>query len=172
MGNESAIIIPVPEVEPIVGPLRLKYDATTRLGVPAHITLLYPFCPPQSVDTEIETLRGACRSMERVSFSFTEVRRFPSTVYLHPDKSEVFVQIIKALTQIWPHCKPYRGIHDEVIPHLTVADGLDIRSLVTVEDSLRSHLPVQCVAKEVWLLTSDHAGMWSRKAFFSFAAPK
>src|SRR5277367_3174305 len=74
MGNESAIIIPVPEVEPIVGPLRLEYDGTARLGVPAHITVLYPFCPPQTVGTEIETLREACRSIEMFPFSFTEVR--------------------------------------------------------------------------------------------------
>jgi 2'-5' RNA ligase len=172
MGNESAIIIPVPEVEAIVGPLRLEYDGTAGLGVPAHITVLYPFCPPQSVGTEIETLREACRSIEMFPFSFTEVRRFPSTVYLHPDKSEVFVQITKTLARLWPQCKPYGGIHDEVIPHLTVADRVDVGSLVTVEDSLRPHLPLQCVAREIWLLISDHAGMWSRKTFFSLAAPK
>jgi len=166
------MIIPIPEVEPIVGPLRLEYDETARLGVPAHITVLILFARRQSVGTEIETLREACRSIETFPFSFTEVRRFPSTVYLHPDKSEAFVEITKTLAQLWPQCEPYNGIHDEVIPHLTVADHVDIRSLVMVEDSLRRHLPVQCVARETWLLTSDHAGMWSRKAFFSLASPE
>ena len=42
MGNESAIIVPAPEVEPVVGPLRLQFDMGARLGIPAHITLLYP----------------------------------------------------------------------------------------------------------------------------------
>jgi hypothetical protein len=90
MVNETAIIIPVPEVELVVGVLRLEYDPTARLGVPAHITVLYPFCPLQSVGTEIKALGEACRSIEMFPFSFTEVRRFPSTVYLHPDKTKAF----------------------------------------------------------------------------------
>jgi hypothetical protein len=48
MGNDSAIIMPVPEVEAVVGPLRLQYDALARLGIPAHITLLYPFVDRRS----------------------------------------------------------------------------------------------------------------------------
>jgi hypothetical protein len=43
MGNDSAIIMPIPEVEAVVGPLRLQYDALALLGIRAHIRLLYPF---------------------------------------------------------------------------------------------------------------------------------
>jgi hypothetical protein len=66
MGNESAVIIPIPEVEPIVGPLRLHYDRAAHLGVPAHITLLYPFCPPQTVSAEIKTLARIIREWEEI----------------------------------------------------------------------------------------------------------
>jgi hypothetical protein len=45
MANESAIIMPVAEVEPIVSPLRLQCDQSAALGVAAHITLLFPFYP-------------------------------------------------------------------------------------------------------------------------------
>ena len=166
MGNESAIIVPIPEVEPIVGPIRLKYDGAARLGVPAHITLLYPFRRPQDIDGEIKTLRDFCASIEAFPFSFTEVRRFPSAAYLHPDKSETFAQITRMLVKMWPECKPYGGVFSDIIPHLTVADRVDLETLSAVEVSLRSHLPVECVATEVLLLTSDDSGMWSTKYYF------
>jgi 2'-5' RNA ligase superfamily len=172
MGNESAVIIPIPGVEPIVGPLRLQYDGAAHLGVPAHVTLLYPFCPPSAVDVEIKTLRDICASVAAFPFSFTEVRRFPATAYLHPDKSEAFAQIIRTLVNIWPTCKPYNGAFPDIVPHLTVADHVDIETLKAVEDSLRRQLPIKCVAREVWLLTSDQAGMWSTKALFSLGGAR
>jgi 2'-5' RNA ligase len=172
MGNESAVIIPIPEVEPIVGPLRLHYDRAAHLGVPAHITLLYPFCPTQTVSAEIKTLRDVCASIEAFPFSFVEVRRFPATAYLHPDKSEAFVQITRTLVKTWPDYKPYRGTHPDIVPHLTVADHVDIETLNAVEDSLRCQLPIRCFAREVWLLASNDSGMWSKKALFPLAASK
>ena len=166
MGNESAIIVPIPEVEPIVGPFRLQYDRSARLGVPAHITLLYPFRRPQDIDREIKTLRDLCASIEAFPFSFTEVRRFPAAAYLHPDKSEKFAQITRMLVKMWPECEPYGGVFSDIIPHLTVADRVDLETLSAVEVSLRSHLPIECVAREVQLLTSDDSGMWSMKYSF------
>jgi 2'-5' RNA ligase len=172
MANESAIIIPIPEVEPIVGPLRVLYDHTAHLGVPAHITLLYPFCPPHAIAGEIATLSLASASIEAFPFRFTEVRRFPATAYLHPDKAETFAQITRTLLKTWPDYKPYGGAVSEIIPHLTVADKVEDESLSVVEDSLRRSLPIQCIAREIWLLTSDDAGVWSKRAVFPLVAAK
>jgi len=172
MGNESAVIIPIPEIEPIVGPLRWQYDQAARLGVPAHITLLYPFCPATPARDAISGLREVGASFEAFPFSFTEVRRFSGTAYLHPDRSETFVQITKTLMKMWPDCKPYDGAFLDIIPHLTVADRVALETLSEVEDSLRYRLPIACFAREIWLLASDHAGMWSKKAFFPLAASK
>jgi 2'-5' RNA ligase len=170
MASESALIIPISEVEPIVGPLRLRYDRAARLGVPAHITLLYPFRPAETAADELKTLRKACALIPVFSFSFTEVRRFPATAYLHPDKSAIFVQIIEALVKLWPDCKPYGGAFTEIVPHLTVADQVDIKTLDEVESSLRLQLPIKCVARKVLLMTCDKAGMWSTMASFPLSA--
>jgi 2'-5' RNA ligase len=171
MANESALIIPISEVEPIVGPLRLHYDAAARLGVPAHVTLLYPFYPVAAAIAEMKALRDLCATIAAFPFSFTEVRRFPATVYLHPDRSETFAHITRALANLWPDCKPYGGIHADVIPHLTVADKVSAETLNAVEEMLRHQLPLKCLAREVWLLTSDHAGVWSTAARVPLSAP-
>ena len=167
MGNESAVIVPVPEVDPIVATLRLQYDPASRLDVPAHITLIYPFVHLQAVAHELKTLAKICESIAAFRFAFTEVRRFPATAYLHPDKSETFVQITKTLMNMWPECRPYGGAFPDIVPHLTVADGVSAEILSTAEDLLHCHLPILCVAREIWLITSDRAGVWSKEASFS-----
>lgn len=170
MANESAVILAIPEVEPIVGPLRLQYDRVARLGVPAHITLLYPFRPAETVADEIKTLGELCASIPAFSFCFTEVRRFPATAYLYPDKFETFAQITEALVKLWPDCRPYGGAFADIVPHLTVADKVDTKTLGELESFLRLQLPIKCMAKEVLLMTSDEAGMWSIMARFPLSA--
>jgi hypothetical protein len=149
MGNESAMIIPIPEAEPIVGGLRWQYDRAARLGVPAHVTLLYPFRPPHVLDGELGTLREVFALIKAFPFSFTEIRRFPTTAYLHPDQAESFVHVTSLLVRKWPECVPYGGVHRAIIPHVTVADGVDAATLDAVEVSLRGQLPIPCVARQV-----------------------
>ena len=45
----SAFAVKVPAADPLVAELRAQFDATARLGVPAHITVLVPFMPPQRI---------------------------------------------------------------------------------------------------------------------------
>lgn len=85
MASESAIIVPIDGVGSVVTSLRRQYDKAASLGVPAHITLLYPFQSPPAAAEEIETLAGLFSKVPAFAFSFTEVRRFPATLYLHPD---------------------------------------------------------------------------------------
>jgi hypothetical protein len=42
---QSALLLPVPAAESVVGPHRARRDASARDGVPAHVTVLYPFLP-------------------------------------------------------------------------------------------------------------------------------
>lgn len=168
MDNESGIIVPVAEVEPLVGNWRQQYDEVARFGVPAHITLLYPFRPPSAAALEIDALRGFFSSVQPFEFSFTAVRRFTATVYLYPDASEQFIQIINRLVQRWPDCPPYGGAFADIVPHLTVADKVDAAIMSDVEKSLVGGLPVRCVAREAQLLFSNAEGSWSHQASFPF----
>ena len=43
---QSAFVVPVPEAEPWVKDLRERYDPIAAVGMPAHITVLFPFIPP------------------------------------------------------------------------------------------------------------------------------
>jgi hypothetical protein len=46
---ESAVLVPVPEAERGVSGHRNRLDRAAVWGVPAHVTVLYPFVPPPAV---------------------------------------------------------------------------------------------------------------------------
>ncbi|WP_285683584.1 hypothetical protein [Actinoplanes sp. NBRC 103695] len=51
MALETALIIPVPAAEPVLGAHRSRLDRAASWGVPAHVTVLYPFLPLSSIRT-------------------------------------------------------------------------------------------------------------------------
>ncbi|HEX7958422.1 MAG TPA: 2'-5' RNA ligase family protein [Terriglobales bacterium] len=169
MPNESTIIVPVPEAEPLFGTLRGNHDRVAAAGIPAHITLLYPFLPPAFALEQVTELERLFGSMHAFEFSLVDVRRFSATLYLHPNEAGRFRAMTDMLSAKWPGCKPYNGAFADVIPHLTVADKVDAATMDTVEPSIRPHLPIRCTANEVWLMCSDNQDRWSRKACYRFA---
>lgn len=43
---QSALVVLVPEAEELVAPFRAAYDAAAAAGMPAHVTILFPFASP------------------------------------------------------------------------------------------------------------------------------
>ena len=121
---ESALVIVVPEAEPLVSDWRAQYDWSAQRGVPAHITLLYPFVPTEKVDDELlSQLRDLFGSEEAITFELPRVARFPEVAWLAPEPTEPFKALTDLITARFPDYPPYEGAHDVVIPHLTVAEG-------------------------------------------------
>ena len=50
---QTGFVVLVPEAEPLVGAFRAEHDESARLGVPAHITVLFPFMDPASITEKI-----------------------------------------------------------------------------------------------------------------------
>ena len=66
---ESALVILVPEAEALVGSFRDLHDAGAAVGVPAHITVLYPFKPPDEIDEAVlERLRHLILAVRAIQF--------------------------------------------------------------------------------------------------------
>jgi hypothetical protein len=73
---ESALVILVPEAEALVGSFRDLHDAGAAVGVPAHITVLYPFKPPDEIDEAVlERLCHLFSRFEPFNFALTTIRR-------------------------------------------------------------------------------------------------
>ena len=50
---QSAVILPVPEADAVIGEWRRRLDRSAAWGVPAHVTLLFPFVAPADIDARV-----------------------------------------------------------------------------------------------------------------------
>lgn len=165
----SALVVLVPEAEVLVKPFRDTYDPSAAAGMPAHITLLYPFKPSDEVDeTVIDNLRGCFVRFGPFRFSLDETRRFPVEVlYLAPVPDGDFRRMTEAIWERYPETPPYGGKFANVIPHLTVAQLDDEWRLDRVADDFarasRGTLPIHATATEVALM-DNRSGRWQVRA--------
>ncbi len=165
---ESALIVPVPEAEPLVRDLRKRFDPAAPAGMPAHITVIYPFVDPNFLTKSIsEELEAICAGVPVFRFALAAIAQFPGVVYLVPEPAEPFSRLTTAIATRWPEAPPYGGIYDDVIPHLTVAHTSNADSIEEIRTKIEPNLPARCSAGEVLLLTSRD-GRWSARDRFEF----
>jgi hypothetical protein len=156
MPRRTALIVAVPEAEQAVGAYRLAHDPSAALGAPAHITVLVPFVAREAVD-EI-AVGEVVAQVPAFAFCLDAVEEFDNgLVWLHPEPSEPFKALTRAVWARWPDHPPYEGAHDDVIPHLTVSTE---RIEVSVE------LPIHARADRVVLIEQDDRGYWRERASF------
>jgi len=168
---ESVLVVLVPESEALVGPIRERYDRSAALGVPAHITVLYPFKPPHEITpTVISTLQGLFRHFAPFSFSLSDLQAFPDVLYLAPKPSAPFVALTQAVADLFPETPPYGGVFPGIIPHMTIAHhegGEQLARLVDeIKPMIQSHAAIQATATEVTLLDKTH-GLWQVRTSFA-----
>src|SRR5262252_1102547 len=117
MTIESALVVLIPEAENLVGRFRNRYDPGAALGLPAHVTILYPFKPPSEVTSRVtETLSQLFSRISRFDSCFNETKFFPRVLYLAPEPAELFQALTKTVVGQFPENPPYCGQFDEVIP--------------------------------------------------------
>jgi 2'-5' RNA ligase len=104
--------------------LRRLHDPAAAVGVPPHVTLLFPFLPVARLGPDIRRdLAKIARGVAPFEVSFARVGRFPGVVYLVPDPADTFASLTAAIWSKFAEYPPYRGAHSEVLPHLTLADA-------------------------------------------------
>ena len=167
---ESALVVLVPESEALVKPIRERCDPSAALGVPAHITILYPFKQPHDIESDLLlTLQGLFRRFPPFTFMLTELRTFPGVLYLAPTPREPFVALTQAVADRFPETPPYRGEFSEIIPHLTLAhfQGDEQLACLTseIKAAMQSRPNIQATATNVTLLDNAQ-GRWQVRAVF------
>jgi 2'-5' RNA ligase len=157
---ESALVVIVPEVEDLVGSFRAQFDPSAVLGVPAHVTILYPFKTPSQLDSKvIDTLGNLFQHFEKFDTAFTGVRQLAEVLYLAAEPDLPFRRLTELVVSAFPETPPYEGQFAEVIPHLTVAQLNDRQRFQAVasefEQRAAGHLPIGITVNEVTLLDNE-----------------
>jgi 2'-5' RNA ligase len=157
----TAVIAAVPVAEPLVSEHRQQLDVSAGWGVPAHVTVLYPFVEPAAIsDDLITTLAMAVRTVSAFDCCFVRTRWFDQEVlWLDPEPAQPFRQLTAAVWRAFPQHPPYGGAYNDVVPHLTVAEQrlADLPTLLAVERAVQSGLPLVAHIEKVLLVAGTQA---------------
>ncbi len=159
----SALIVPVLDAEPAVASW-LDTPTVDFDGAPLHVTLMFPFLPARGLATREAAIAAFAADIEPFEFSLTHVGGFPGVHFLSPDPADRFVGIVERVMARWPGCRPYGGVYESIVPHVTVAFGERPPADPAL---LEAKLPITTKATELWLLEQTVRG-WRTRARFPF----
>jgi 2'-5' RNA ligase len=155
---QSALLVPVPEAEAVVGRWRALHDPSAQRGVPAHVTLIVPWVAPEQIKQEhLDELSELLADQEPFEYSLEKVNWFGERVlWLGPVPSAPFKHLTALLASHFD-TPPGQGEFAEVVPHLTVGlAGCAVGcTLSEAADALLPELPVRCRAAEVHVMCGD-----------------
>ena len=110
MTNPTALIVPMAGVDPVVRPIRQALHGSGDAGMPAHVTLMYPFLPLEEVDETVRAqLRGLFSRFRTFRTVFRRAVRMDGLLYLEPEPGEAFVALYGGVRKAWPALLPYEG---------------------------------------------------------------
>ena len=155
------MLVRVPEAEPFVGEWRQRYTLDAPAGIPAHVTVLFPFVEPERLREVEGRLAELVAGTAAFDLAFARTARWPEILYLEPEPAEPFVALTHAVEREWPDQPPYGGAHETIVPHLTVAESADAAVLDRIAADVEPKLPIAMRVHEASLFVEDHAGHWS-----------
>lgn len=121
---EAALVVVV-RLPDDLATFRRAHVANAERGVPAHVTLLYPFDRPgRSATATYEAIARAARAEPRFTVTLGPSLGWAEVTALAATPAEPFVRLIRRLASTFPDRPPYAGriAVDEIVPHVTLAD--------------------------------------------------
>lgn len=170
---QSAVIVRFP-LRASLERIRRTFVPVARLGVPAHLTILYPFLSPELLEEAVRTRLAAVAACTRAfAVEFTAVETFPDAVYLPPSPVDPFNQLTAGLMEAFPGLTPYGDPSlspDDLIPHLTIAmrDRAPGQAVQTIATSL---LPIRGTVRSLTVIVEGAGGRWETRWRIPLARP-
>ena len=141
---ETALLVTVPAADPVVGRHRSRLDRAARVGVPAHVTVVYPFVPFAALRQEdLATVGALVAQVPAFTLTFERIAWFGhDVVFLEPTPAQPVLDLISLLGEAFPQHLPYGGAYDEPVPHLTVGHDHPFEELQLAEVAVLAQLPL------------------------------
>jgi len=164
----TALLVIVPEAEHVVGVHRAALDRAAGRGVPAHVTVLFPFAEPSAATDSV--LAPLVATVPAFRVRFAEVRWFgDAVVWLAPDPPSPFQELTRRVAARFPDHPPYGGEHEGTIPHLTIGHDHPPAVLRAAGAAVLAHGPIHARVTSMRLITGPAGrGPWSTVAEFPF----
>ena len=160
--RESAIVVRI-RVPAAIDRLRRAHDRAARVGVPPHVTILYPFVPAVELTLAVrDEVAAIAREIRTFTVTFASAARWAGLAYLEPQPSASFTGLIDRIAACFPEHPPYAGAISEVIPHLTVVESTSV-PLDEIVASVQASLPFEAAAEALEVLVQGDEGRWRRR---------
>ncbi|MGV4989042.1 2'-5' RNA ligase family protein [Streptomyces sp. NRAIS4] len=164
--GQTGLIVRIPNAEPAVRAWRERFDPSAQAGVPAHVTVLFPFLDESRIDARVcSALADVLGRYCAFDLLFESCGRFPGVLYLAPEPGTQLRRLTEVIADRWPEAPPYGGQFAEIVPHLTVADGQDDAVLDEIEADLLNKLPFTSRVSSVDLMVHDGVKWQERTSF-------
>ncbi|MGH3366947.1 MAG: 2'-5' RNA ligase family protein [Nocardioidaceae bacterium] len=162
-------MIPVPAADGLLASVGARYPGTVREGVPAHVSLLYPFVAAAQLNESVTSALGELFADQApIPVQFADCYRRSGFVALRPDPIDGLTKLINQTRRRWPDVVPYEGLYGDVEPHVTVTLRASEETAVTIEREVTTELPISAELREAWLVAFE--GRWSLRGRFEFGA--
>jgi 2'-5' RNA ligase len=147
--------------EGVVGGWRQSLDPSAAAGVPAHITIHFPWVPADQVDHPVlRDLEEMVAAIPPFRVVFDRIGWFDREVlWLDPDPNEPFIAMAAQSAARWPDQPQYGGQFESVVPHLTIGIG-NRDELHRAQAGLAKVLPIHDVVTQVWWITRTGTERW------------
>ena len=176
--SRTALVVVADAVDETLAPWRRRFHAwSAERGIPAHLTILFPFVPASRVDGELlASLRALYAPVAPFAYELARVESFPGVAWLAPEPAAPFLDLIDATRAAFPDHPPYGDPTLEPVPHCTVGGDTggedDDRTLAAMlaelRDGLGPSLPLACRAEAATLLVEQADGTWAGGPAFPF----
>ena len=150
--DETGLVVPVPELDGFVRKWRPLVDASPPVGIPAHITLLYPFLGPPVDPAALARLEAVLADVESFEFQLSEVGWFGSEVcFVTVEPEDPFRDLTHRLVSAFD-LQPYGGEIVDPKPHVTIGWRGANTAMNQVATAAEELLPRLAHAGEVWVM--------------------
>jgi len=170
---QTALLVEILAAEPVVGRHRASLDPSAALGVPAHVTVLFPFVPVSKLGlAELDRLRAMFAAVPAFEVRLDHTQWFGTSVlWAAPQDPGPFRDLTARVFAAFPDYPPYGGQFEDVVPHLTIADNGPLDEMRRAEEQIAARLPVTARVAAVTLLAeSSRGGRWATVGSFPLRA--
>ena len=131
-------------------------------GLPAHLTMLYPFVDPARLGPWVRRrLAEVSATVPAFEYRLVGAGTWPDAIYVAVDPVDPFVELQRRLAAAFPGF-PIYGTDPgfDFVPHVTVAEGPPIHDPATLDDPAWSSLPRPGRAAFIEVIARPTAAPW------------
>jgi 2'-5' RNA ligase len=141
--------------------VRRRSATDADYGIPAHLTLLYPFVEPEALDEAVRRrIATVAANLDPFEYCLLGAARWPQVIYVAVAPVEPFVALQADLARAFPDHPIYGEPADfAFVPHVTVAEGPSVDDPATADDPGWAALPRPARAAALEVIARD-GGPW------------